>query len=301
MLCNRRGSFGIRYSGLFRISSFGFRIFPRSAFTVIELLVVIAVLALLAATLLPALAKSRPNSLAFQCLNNNRQLCAAWRMYADDNRDRIVYSSDDGTGSSNPQNQYAWTATHLDFSAQNRANWDPALDIQQRPLWPYTGKNASIYKCPADPSYVLVNGVPTPRVRSMSMNLYLGGLAGTSSFLASAANYRIFLKTTELTAPGPAKTFVFLDERWDLINWGNFFTDMSGYPNQSASYEFNQDYPGFIHNRGCSFSFGDGRAEIHQWLDARTTPPAGAYFGSVEASPRNPDIAWLQDHATRPR
>src|SRR2546422_5858709 len=118
-----------------------------------------AVLGILALALLAASAKSRPNSLAFQCLNNHRQLCAAWRMYADDNHDRIVYSSDDGTGSSNPLNQYAWTLTHLDYSAANRANWDTNVDIVTRPLWPYTAKNAAIYKCPSDTSYVVVNGV----------------------------------------------------------------------------------------------------------------------------------------------
>src|SRR6266705_4990334 len=81
------------------------------AFTLIELAVVIVVLCLLASTLLPVLAKSRPTSLGFQCLNSQRQLCAAWRMYADDNRDRIVYASDDGSGSSNPLNQYAWSCS----------------------------------------------------------------------------------------------------------------------------------------------------------------------------------------------
>ena len=161
-----------------------------SAFTLIELVVVLALTALLVATLLPALAKSRPTSLAFQCLNNNRQLCAAWRMYADDNHDRIVYSSDDGTGSSNPQNQYAWTATHMDYSPANRANWDTNVDIVTRPLWPYTAKNAAIYKCPSDTSYVVINGVPTPRVRSMSMNFYLGGFAGTDGGWSFASPYR---------------------------------------------------------------------------------------------------------------
>src|SRR5260221_3180034 len=154
------------------------RAIPESAFTFIELLVVLAVIAALAATLLPALAKSRPNSLAFQCLNNNRQLCAAWRMYADDNRDRIVYASDDGTGSSNPLNQYAWTLSHLDYTS-NSKNWDTNADIVLRPLWPY-GKDASIYRCPSDPSYVLVNGLPKPRVRSGAMNFYLGGFAGSA-------------------------------------------------------------------------------------------------------------------------
>ncbi|MCX6927288.1 MAG: hypothetical protein NT154_29400, partial [Verrucomicrobia bacterium] len=73
-------------------------------------------MALLGSVLLPAYAKTGLNSRSLQCLNNNRQLCAAWRMYADDSRDRIVYSSDDGTGTSNPLNQYAWTAAHMDYN-----------------------------------------------------------------------------------------------------------------------------------------------------------------------------------------
>src|SRR6185369_5809398 len=78
------------------------------AFTLIELVVVLATIAFLAATLLPGLASPKTNSLAWQCLNNNRQLCMAWRMYAGDNHDPLVYSSDDGT-QSNPLNNYAWT------------------------------------------------------------------------------------------------------------------------------------------------------------------------------------------------
>src|SRR5215472_11699641 len=152
--------------------------FP-AAFTLVELLMVLASFALMASALMPALAKSKPNSLAFQCLNNNRQLSTAWRMYADDNRDLIVYSSDDGSGTSNPRNQYAWTLLHMDYSSSNPSLWDPSLDIYKRPLWPYTAKDASIYKCPADRSFIVVNGLAKPRVRSMSMNLYLGGFAGT--------------------------------------------------------------------------------------------------------------------------
>jgi type II secretory pathway pseudopilin PulG len=274
-----------------------------AAFTVTELLVVIGVVALLVSTLLPALAKSRPTSQAFLCLNNNRQLCVAWRMYADDNRDQMVYSSDDGRGNVNPLNEYAWTATKLDFSAQNRPNWDTNLDIVRRPLWPYTGKNASIYRCPADESFVMVDGVPTPRVRSMSMNFFLGGLAGTIGGLPAADSYRLFFKTTDLTAPGPAKTFVFVEERWDAINWGNFFTVMAGFPNNPALYAFDQDYPGMIHDLACSISFADGRVEMHRWQDPRTTPAisSGALELFQTPSPRNLDVAWLQDHATRPK
>ncbi len=267
------------------------------AFTLIELLVIIAVLALLASTLLPALAKTRPNSQAWQCLNNHRQMCAAWRMYADDSRDRIVYASDDGTTSG--LSQYAWTWAHMDFNPSNSANWDTNADIVLRPLWSYTGRNAGLQKCPSDRSYVTVSGVARPRVRSISMNLYLGGFAGTTGGSFSA-NYRIFLKTTDLTAPGPANTFVFLDQRPDSINWGNFMTDMTGYPSQPSAY-YMADFPGLYHNLGCTISFGDGRAETKHWVDSRTTPPLSGSSGSAVPSPGNVDIAWLQDHATRPK
>jgi prepilin-type N-terminal cleavage/methylation domain-containing protein len=58
-----------------------------AAFTLIELLVTMALIAILAALLLPALARAKDKSRAIQCTGSLRQWGLAMRMYADDNND----------------------------------------------------------------------------------------------------------------------------------------------------------------------------------------------------------------------
>ncbi len=268
-----------------------------TAFTILELTVVLATLGLVALVLAPAMARTRPANKLVHCLNNNRQLCRAWQMYAADAGDVIVYSSDDGTGTSNPLNQYAWVQNHMDFSSGNRANWDPSY-LKATPLWPYCGQNYSLWKCPSDTSYVTVQGQPKPRTRSTAMNFYLGGFAGTDGGWSFVTGYRIFLKRTELL-PSPSGVFVFLDMRPDAISWGNFMTDMSGYRPAAASQYRLADYPGNLHDGASGFSFGDGHVEVKRWRDPRTMPPANNLPATPFATPGNPDVAWLQDHATR--
>jgi prepilin-type processing-associated H-X9-DG protein len=284
------------------------------AFTLIELLVVMAFAAFLAALLLPSLKNAKQVSRAIQCLDNKRQMIVGWRMYAQDNREFFVLAAPSAEAN-DPLNKYAWCQQDEDFT-DNPKNYDPSVDITVGPLYPYIN-SYMVYRCPSDSSVIDHGGILLPRVRTVSMNFFLGGFGGQGLGAVGGAwgsLYPIYMKTTDLIhfrSPGPSETWVFVDERQDCINWGDYLTDMSGGdPKDPGLYAFDEDMPGMYHNRSASFAFADGRVAMQHWLDFRTTPPyaqpnpASDYIGGPAVPsldvPDDGDVRWLQVHAVLP-
>jgi prepilin-type N-terminal cleavage/methylation domain-containing protein/prepilin-type processing-associated H-X9-DG protein len=261
-------------------------------FTLIELLVVIAIIAILAGLLLPALARAKERANAVLCLNNLKQLHLGWHLYADDH------------GKVPPNNFFSqnnlnnWVGNQMAYETDSPAPWWPVTDATNtvkmlHPVWGAMGRyvgSAGPYKCPSDRSYIILGGRRHARVRSYAMNGFVG--AQPEAFDPSGISYR---KLDDFVVPGPAQTYVFLDEHEDSIGDGFFL--LSAFNGRRTGWS---DLPASRHSRGSQFVFADGHTEKRRWRDARTVLSVDRQRKHAISQPGNLDLPWFFEHASAP-
>lgn len=269
----------------------------RIAFTLIELLVVVAIIAILAALLLPAFSKAKAHARRVGCINNQRQLALTWVLYAGDNSERVALNGHDTlpTGT----NKLLWVLgdTHFYMPAFTDARF--LVHPGYAAFGSYL-RAAAIYKCPADQSTVASGGalstvasggVKVAKIRSYSMNSYLGW---NGPPLELTSGYLTVKRLPQLARLGPAKAFLFQDVLPENLCFPAFMVRMPG----GGDTFFH--LPSSQHNRSGVVSFCDGHIESHRWVDPRTRPPvpSDGLVAHSTSAPNSADLAWIRERTT---
>jgi prepilin-type N-terminal cleavage/methylation domain-containing protein len=258
------------------------------AFTLIELLVVIAIIAILAAMLLPVLAKAKQKAMRVNCVSNLKQWGAAQYMTAGDNQDRLPT---DGMGQNGmypgnsfnsyptgtPDDPFAWfNEVPPNMAERCLSNYFALPGGDPRNKLPFPGRNGKIWHCPSavmtDSDYTALNGGGANGFFSYAMNIDLKDRSGI---------WPDYMPRLAMLAKPSATVLMF-----DVV-----FNPVSEIVNGSPG--FNSVNPanrykslGVRHELGTVLDFCDGHASYFKIRSLTNYP------GYPNSEPQKPDVIW---------
>ena len=256
-------------------------------FTVIELLVVIAFIAILAAMLLPALAKAKNKAQQTACYNNLKQWGLAATMYADDNNQAFPW----------PRFQVALVQqqdnpTWGDISGFNNVNqgndvWFNALPsyVGGRPLYNWANNwqgfvdAKTIFTCPTATAQG-INAVDIPIAHGYmeATNRPLFNFAMNSKSLANESGSGV-LKSQMIAHPS---AFVHFSDVRNRSDDNPFSGSAANQIDLATPHGYTTRFSA-RHNSGSELTFSDGHVSYFKY---------NYVVNSSGKDPGNPDINW---------
>jgi prepilin-type processing-associated H-X9-DG protein len=225
-------------------------------------------------------------------MGNLKQMQVAWTMYADDNNDYIAgnYWQDEAN---HVQNVANWVSGWLDPREPNNTdntNTVLLLDPTYGALGPYA-RSPGVYQCLASRISVLEGSTRFRLVRDVSESVWMGYRTEPWN-----PGYRTFHKKSDIIGIAVSDALVFIDERDDSIDDGEFALDMV--TDQIAN------VPSDYHGGAGGVTFADGHAEIHRWrsgvLQTAQQSVENVKQQFIPVAANNVDLLWLRAHGTVP-